>query len=280
MILPSASQIKAQVADALTEDVGAGDLTASLIDQAKVAQATVISRESAVVCGVAWFNEVFAQVDAAVEIDWAVVDGDEVEADQVLCRIQGSASSVLTAERTALNFLQTLSATASKAAEYVKAVEDTGVRILDTRKTIPGLRVAQKYAVTCGGASNHRMGLYDAILIKENHVESAGSVTAALHRAFAEHPNVEIEIEVETHEQLEEALAAGVKRVLLDNMSLPQLREAVELNQGRARLEASGGVNLDTVRDIAQTGVDDISIGEVTKDIRAIDFSMRFVAEA
>jgi len=244
VILPSASQIKAQVADALTEDVGAGDLTASLIDQAKVAQATVISRESAVVCGVAWFNEVFAQVDAAVEIEWAVVDGDEVEADQVLCRIQGSAGSVLTAERTALNFLQTLSATASKTAEYVKAVEDTGVRILDTRKTIPGLRVAQKYAVTCGGASNHRMGLHDAILIKENHIESAGTVTAALHRAFAEHPNVEIEIEVETHEQLEEAIAAGVKRVLLDNMSLPQLREAVEINQGRARLEASGGVNL------------------------------------
>jgi len=280
VILPSASQIKAQVADALTEDVGAGDLTASLIDQAKVAQATVISRESAVVCGVAWFNEVFAQVDAAVEIDWAVVDGDEVEADQVLCRIQGSASSVLTAERTALNFLQTLSATASKAAEYVKAVEDTGVRILDTRKTIPGLRVAQKYAVTCGGASNHRMGLYDAILIKENHIESAGTVTAALHRAFAEHPNVEIEIEVETHEQLEEALAAGVKRVLLDNMSLPQLREAVEINQGRARLEASGGVNLESVRDIAQTGVDDISVGEITKDIQAVDFSMRFLAEA
>ena len=280
MILPSASQIQSQVTEALAEDVGAGDLTASLIDSNTLVQATVISRESAVVCGVAWFNEVFAQVDAAVEIDWAVVDGDEVEADQVLCRIQGSASAVLTAERTALNFLQTLSATASKAAEYVKAVEDTGVRILDTRKTIPGLRVAQKYAVTCGGASNHRMGLHDVILIKENHIESAGSVTAALHRAFAEHPNVEIEIEVETHEQLEEALAAGVKRVLLDNMSLPQLREAVEINQGRARLEASGGVNLDTVRDIAQTGVDDISVGEITKDIRAIDFSMRFVAEA
>jgi nicotinate-nucleotide pyrophosphorylase (carboxylating) len=280
MILPSASQIQSQVTEALAEDVGAGDLTASLINSNMLAQATVISRESAVVCGVAWFNEVFAQVDATIEIDWAVVDGDEVEADQVLCRIQGSASAVLTAERTALNFLQTLSATASKAAEYVKAVEDTGVRILDTRKTIPGLRMAQKYAVTCGGASNHRMGLHDAILIKENHIESAGTVTAALHRAFAEHPNVEIEIEVETHEQLEEALAAGVKRVLLDNMSLPQLREAVEINQGRARLEASGGVNLDTVRDIAQTGVDDISVGEITKDIRAIDFSMRFVAEA
>ena len=239
----------------------------------------MIARETAVLCGQDWFDAVFRQLDAGVTVTWEAADGDAVGEDQTLCRLQGPARVLLSGERTALNFLQTLSATATRAARYVEAVAGTGARILDTRKTIPGLRLAQKYAVTCGGASNHRIGLFDAILIKENHIAAAGSIEAALaeaRRLAADRGGVEIEIEVEDLAQLEAALAAGARRVLLDNFDLARLREAVRLNAGRARLEASGGVNLETVRAIAETGVDDISVGEITKDIRAVDLSMRF----
>lgn len=272
---PSSEQIRAQVQASLDEDLGAGDLTAALVPREARAEAVIVARESGVLCGVDWATAAFVQVDPAIELDWPCGDGDRLEAGQTLCRLAGPARGLLSAERTALNFLQTLSATASLAARYVAAVAGTGARILDTRKTLPGLRLAQKYAVRCGGASNHRIGLFDAILIKENHIAAAGSVAAALTaaRRIAE---VEIEIEVETLAQLEEALAAGARRVLLDNFDLSQLREAVRLNQGRARLEASGGVNLERVRDIAETGVDDISVGGLTKDVRALDLSMRF----
>ncbi len=277
---PAAGEIARQVAQALREDVGDGDLTACLVPETTQAQARVIARESAVLCGTDWFDEVVRQVDPACRVIWMAHDGDALQPDQLLCRVQGPARSLLTAERTALNFLQTLSGTATQAARYVEAVAGTGARILDTRKTIPGLRLAQKYAVRCGGGSNHRIGLFDAILIKENHIAAAGSVAGALAaaertREAAGRP-LEIEIEVEDLAQLEEALAAGAVRVLLDNFDLAALREAVRLNAGRARLEASGGVDLETVRAIAETGVDDISIGSLTKDLHAVDLSMRF----
>ena len=275
---PPAEVIERQVAEALAEDIGGGDLTAALIPADARAAARVIAREAAVLCGRDWFDAVFRQLDAEVTVTWEAADGDAVSEDQTLCRLQGPARVLLSGERTALNFLQTLSATASRAARYVEAVAGTGARILDTRKTIPGLRLAQKYAVTCGGASNHRIGLFDAILIKENHIAAAGSIEAALaeaRRLAADRGGVEIEIEVEDLAQLEAALNAGARRVLLDNFDLARLREAVRLNAGRARLEASGGVNLETVRAIAETGVDDISVGEITKDIRAVDLSMR-----
>ena len=276
---PPAEVIERQVTEALAEDIGGGDLTAALIPADARAAARVIARETAVLCGQDWFDAVFRQLDAGVTVTWEAADGDAVGEDQTLCRLQGPARVLLSGERTALNFLQTLSATATRAARYVEAVAGTGARILDTRKTIPGLRLAQKYAVTCGGASNHRIGLFDAILIKENHIAAAGSIEAALaeaRRLAADRGGVEIEIEVEDLAQLEAALAAGARRVLLDNFDLARLREAVRLNAGRARLEASGGVNLETVRAIAETGVDDISVGEITKDIRAVDLSMRF----
>ncbi len=276
---PPAEVIERQVAEALAEDIGGGDLTAALIPADARAAARVIAREAAVLCGRDWFDAVFRQLDAEVTVTWEATDGDAVSEDQTLCRLQGPARVLLSGERTALNFLQTLSATASRAARYVEAVAGTGARILDTRKTIPGLRLAQKYAVTCGGASNHRIGLFDAILIKENHIAAAGSIEAALaeaRRLAADRGGVEIEIEVEDLAQLEAALNAGARRVLLDNFDLARLREAVRLNAGRARLEASGGVSLETVRAIAETGVDDISVGEITKDIRAADLSMRF----
>ena len=276
---PPAEVIERQVAEALAEDIGGGDLTAALIPADARAAARVIAREAAVLCGRDWFDAVFRQLDAEVTVTWEAADGDAVSEDQTLCRLQGPARVLLSGERTALNFLQTLSATASRAARYVEAVAGTGARILDTRKTIPGLRLAQKYAVTCGGASNHRIGLFDAILIKENHIAAAGSIEAALaeaRRLAADRVGVEIEIEVEDLAQLEAALNAGARRVLLDNFDLARLREAVRLNAGRARLEASGGVSLETVRAIAETGVDDISVGEITKDIRAADLSMRF----
>ncbi len=276
---PPAEVIERQVAEALAEDIGGGDLTAALIPADARAAARVIAREAAVLCGRDWFDAVFRQLDAEVTVTWEAADGDAVSEDQTLCRLQGPARVLLSGERTALNFLQTLSATASRAARYVEAVAGTGARILDTRKTIPGLRLAQKYAVTCGGASNHRIGLFDAILIKENHIAAAGSIEAALaeaRRLAADRGGVEIEIEVEDLAQLEAALNAGARRVLLDNFDLARLREAVRLNAGRARLEASGGVSLETVRAIAETGVDDISVGEITKDIRAADLSMRF----
>lgn len=272
---PSQESISSQVALALQEDLGGGGLTAALIPSGSVASASIIARERAILCGVDWATEVFRQIDPDVTIHWDVADGDRLQPGQRLCVLKGSARALLSGERTALNFLQTLSGTATRAATYVEAISGTGARILDTRKTVPGLRLAQKYAVTCGGASNHRIGLFDAILIKENHIAAAGSIAAAL-RSAGQTEGIEVEIEVEDLDQLAEAIEAGARRVLLDNFSLPDLASAVRLNAARARLEASGGVNLSTVRGIAETGVDDISVGELTKDVRAVDLSMRF----
>ncbi len=262
---------------ALSEDIGAGDLTAVLIPQTAVATAQVISREPAVLCGTAWFDEVFRQLDPRIQIAWEISDGGSVQPNQVMCRLQGPARTLLTGERTALNYLQLLSGTATLTRRYVDAVFGTNVSILDTRKTIPGLRSAQKYAVRCGGGRNHRLGLYDCILIKENHILAAGSVHAAIQMArVGADPNLPMEIEVENIEQLREALDSGAGRILLDNFTLEGLRAAVGENRGRARLEASGGVTLESVRSIAQTGVDDISVGSLTKNPFAIDLSMRF----
>jgi nicotinate-nucleotide pyrophosphorylase (carboxylating) len=268
------------VAAALAEDVGAGDLTASLIDADVIAGAQIVAREALVVCGEAWVNEVFRQVDENIVIDWYIGDGGRAENGDVICKLVGSAPALLTGERTALNFLQTLSSTATTTARYVKAVEGTEARILDTRKTIPGLRLAQKYAVTCGGGMNHRVGLFDAILIKENHIKSAGGISAALKAAADRHSDVLIEVEVENHDELVEALDAGAARILLDNFSLDELQRAAETNRGygyvAAELEASGNVTLETVREIAATGVDYISTGALTKNVRAADLSMLF----
>ncbi len=274
----SPEQIAAQVAIALDEDLGGGDLTAGLIPTAQRLAVELICRQPAVICGRPWFDQVFHQLDPEIVIDWRVTEGQGVTAGQQLCTLQGPARPLLTGERTAMNYLQTLSGTASLARRYAEAVAGTGVRILDTRKTIPGLRLQQKYAVRCGGGHNHRIGLYDAILIKENHIAAAGSVAAALAAAGElASPGVDIEIEVETLTQMEQALDAGARHLLLDNFSLGALRRAVDLNAGRARLEASGGVDLQTVRGIAETGVNDISVGGLTKDLQAIDLSMRFV---
>jgi nicotinate-nucleotide pyrophosphorylase (carboxylating) len=268
------------VAAALAEDVGAGDLTASLVDADAVVGATIIARESLVLCGEAWVNEVFRQLDENIIIDWYIGDGGRAEANDIICKIVGHARALLTGERTALNFLQTLSSTATITAAFAKAVEGTRAKVLDTRKTIPGLRLAQKYAVTCGGGINHRVGLFDAILIKENHIKSAGSITAALQRARDAGGEVLIEVEVENHCELLEALDAGAARILLDNFSIDELKEAVATNESYgivgAELEASGNVTLDTIREIAETGVDYISTGALTKNIRAADLSMLF----
>ncbi|NMM12190.1 MAG: carboxylating nicotinate-nucleotide diphosphorylase [Rhodoferax sp.] len=270
-------------ARALQEDVGAGDLTAGLIDPTRRARAHVLAREAAVICGIPWAQAALQQVDPEVRLTWRVQEGQRCTPDQVVLEMEGSARALLTAERTALNFLQLLSAVATKTASYVDAVQSVPgnrAQIVDTRKTLPGLRLAQKYAVRTGGGTNHRIGLYDAVLIKENHIAAAGSVTAVLARAALVAPSAKfVEIEVETLAQLKEALNAGASMVLLDNMSLATLREAVQLNAGRAILEVSGGVNLSTVRDIAATGVDRISIGALTKDVQATDFSMRFIAD-
>lgn len=270
------SDIKECVQRALAEDLGTGDRTAALIPQDVQAQAKVISREHAIVCGRAWFDEVFRQLDARVILAWQVQDGDGIQAGQALCTLCGPARAMLSGERTALNFLQTLSGTATTTRTYVDAVRATAAVILDTRKTLPGLRQAQKYAVTCGGGQNHRMGLYDAILIKENHIRASGSINAALTAARAMGEPVPLEIEVESLEQVHAALAAGAQRLLLDNFDLAGLRAAVAATGGRARLEASGGVTLANIQAIAQTGVDYISVGSLTKHIQAIDLSMRF----
>ena len=275
-MLPPRETIAAQVRAALAEDIGTGDRTAAHIPADAIGRAHVVCREAAVLSGTPWVDEVFRQIDPRVAIEWLAHDGEPIAPNQTLCRLSGPARSLLTGERAALNFLQTLSGTATLARRWADAVAGTGARILDTRKTIPGLRLAQKYAVTCGGCHNHRIGLDDAVLIKENHIAAAGSVTAALHAAVANAAGLEIEIEVETLEQLREALAAGARRILLDNFPLERLGEAVAIAAGRARLEASGGVTLDTVRAIAETGVDDISVGALTKDVRAVDLSMRF----
>jgi len=270
--------IKESVRVALAEDVGTGDLTAGLVPGDRQAEAVVISRQDAVVCGRAWFDEVFRQLEESIVVDWRKDDGDTVAADEIICEIHGPARPILTGERTALNFLQLLSGTATIAKQFVAAVAGTSARIFDTRKTLPGLRLAQKYAVRCGGAGNHRMGLYDAILIKENHIASAGSIEAAV-AAISTHRDILIEVEVEPLEQVAEALATTTNRLLLDNFSLQQLSEAVKLRDQTApdiTLEASGGISIDNVRKIAETGVDFISVGGLTKDVRAADLSMRF----
>ncbi|MDX1253162.1 MAG: carboxylating nicotinate-nucleotide diphosphorylase [Gammaproteobacteria bacterium] len=263
---------------ALAEDIGGGDVTAVLIPEEAVCDATVISREDAVLCGTAWFDEVFRQLDASIRVEWRAGDGDAIGANQVLCTLHGAARPLLTGERTALNFLQTLSGTATQARRYADAVKGTGVRILDTRKTLPGLREAQKYAVRCGGCHNHRHGLYDGILIKENHILAAGSIRAAVEaaRAVALARALPVEVEVENLGEVREALAAGADILLLDNFDLEQMRVAVAVTAGRARLEASGGIDFGNLRQVAETGVDYISIGAITKHVRAIDLSMRF----
>lgn len=278
-LLPPVEEIAADVQRALAEDVGDGDLTASLVPAEAQAVARVICREPTLVCGQAWFEAVFDALDSSIEINWAVADGVKVPADTMLCKLTGPARALLTGERAALNFLQTLSATATLASRYADVVEDTHARMLDTRKTIPGLRLAQKYAVACGGCDNHRKGLYDAILIKENHIAAAGSITAAVTAARDIKQQVRVEVEVENLDELREAIAAKADMVLLDNFSLDMLREAVVINQAadhRLILEASGNVTLDTVHAIAETGVDYISSGALTKDVKAIDLSMRF----
>ena len=272
--------IRVNVRDALAEDIGGGDLTAALVAPDEVAGAKIIARQSLVLAGHPWATEVFRQLDETILVDWYIEDGERAEADDVICKLVGPARPLLSGERTALNFLQTLSATATTTAKYVVAIEGTDTRLLDTRKTLPGLRHAQKYAVRCGGGGNHRAGLYDAILIKENHVRSAGSITAALQRAREVEGDILVEVEVESIDELKEALDAGATRILLDNFSLPNLREAVSTNAdygyARAELEASGNVTLDTLRQIADTGVDYISTGALTKNIHAVDLSMLF----
>ena len=276
----SKATIAKNVADALAEDIGKGDLTAALVADDALSGATIIARESLVLCGEHWVNEVFAQLDDRVLLDWYIGDGGNAEADDVICKLVGPARALLTGERTALNFLQTLSGTATTTARYAARVAGTAARVLDTRKTIPGLRQAQKYAVTCGGGHNHRAGLFDAILIKENHIKSAGSITKALATARKQSPDVLIEVEVESHDELLEALDAGAQRILLDNFSVVELANAVSTNDGygyvKAELEASGNVTLESIREIAETGVDFISVGALTKHVQAADLSMLF----
>lgn len=277
------SDIASLVARALEEDIGPGDVTADLVPAARRAEAAVVSREDAVLCGAAWFDEVFTQLDPAVSVAWAVRDGATISTGTVLCRLDGPARALLSGERTALNFLQSLSGTATVARRYADQVAGTGCRVLDTRKTLPGLRSAQKYAVACGGGTNHRHGLYDAILIKENHIFAAGGIAAALAAARAAHPKLSVEIEVESLDELEAALDGGADIVLLDNFPLDVLREAVARTRSRpgcvTRLEASGNVELANVRAIAETGVDFVSVGGLTKHLRAVDLSMRFQLE-
>jgi nicotinate-nucleotide pyrophosphorylase (carboxylating) len=261
---------------ALDEDIGSGDITAALVPRDQMASATVICRETAVVCGQAWFNAVFAELDSQISISWRVHDGDKVQDKQTLCTLSGPARPLLTGERTALNFLQTLSATATRAHHYAETIADLQTTILDTRKTIPGLRHAQKYAVRVGGCNNHRSGLYDGILIKENHIAAAGSINKAVRNARMANPDVMVEVEVEDDAQLQQALAAGADRLLLDNFTRPALTAAVKAVAGRAELEASGGITLENLRETAQTGVNYISIGTLTKDVHAVDLSMIF----
>jgi nicotinate-nucleotide pyrophosphorylase (carboxylating) len=275
------ADIPTVVSRAIAEDLRDGDLTAELIDRYTGAVARVIAREPATLCGRAWFDEAFRQLDPRVTVSWHAADGDRIAADLVVCELRGPARSIVTGERTALNFLQTLSGTATATRALADIVAGTRTRILDTRKTIPGLRLAQKYAVRCGGGDNHRIGLFDAVLIKENHVAAVGSVSAAVARARRQSPHVMIEIEVESLEQLREALATDADRIMLDDFSLTDMRAGVALRDAHAgkrqELEASGSVDAATLRAVAETGVDFVSIGAITKHVRAIDFSMRFV---
>ncbi len=272
--------IAATVAAALAEDLGPGDLTAELVDADAVVGASIIAREPLTLAGQAWVDEVFRQLDPTIVIDWYIRDGELAEPGDVICKLVGPARALLSGERTALNFLQTLSATATRTRQFVVRTEGTRAVILDTRKTIPGLRLAQKYAVTCGGGRNHRIGLFDGILIKENHVKAAGGIAAALRRAFATGAEVPVQVEVEDHAGLVEALGAGARRILLDNFSIDELKRAVDTNRrlgdARAQLEASGNVALDNVREIAETGVDCISVGGLTKHVEAVDLTMLF----
>lgn len=276
----SQDNIEASVKLALAEDIGSGDVTANLIDEQQQSNAKVITREPGVLCGQAWFDETFRQVNPDIKIQWQVNEGAIITKEQTLCTLSGQTRALLTAERTALNFLQTLCGTATITKKYVDRLEGTGVQILDTRKTIPGLRLAQKYAVHCGGGMNHRIGLYDMILIKENHIASCGSITAALQQAQATNAGIEsaieIEIEVESIDELEQALNAGAKRILLDNFEIEILTHAVQINKQRAKLEVSGNITLENIRDVAMTGIDYISSGALTKHVRALDLSMQF----
>jgi nicotinate-nucleotide pyrophosphorylase (carboxylating) len=279
---PLAPEITRNVDAALTEDVGPGDLTASLVPAGRAVRATVLSREAGVLCGTAWFDECVRRLDPDARVEWTATDGERIAANQVLCTIAGDGRALLTAERSALNFLQLLSAVASKARVYADAIAGTRAQVVDTRKTLPGLRIAQKYAVRCGGGGNHRLALWDAILIKENHIHAAGGIAQAMAAASRVAGDAGerckfIQIEVENLAELETALAAGARMILLDNFSLDMMREAANINGGRAVLEASGNVTLETIRSIAETGVDRISVGALTKDVKALDLSMRFV---
>ena len=271
--------VERNVAQALSEDIGSGDLTATLIPADKQTHATIMTREDAIICGIDWVDACFHQLDATVKLKWLVNEGEKIAANQLLCEITGNARAILTAERCALNFLQLLSAVATQTRQFVMAVSGTKSQILDTRKTIPGLRLAQKYAVTVGGGANQRLALYDGVLIKENHIAAAGSIHAALEHAFKTHPQATIQIEVENIGQLKLALAAGATSILLDNFGMADMKEAVRVNRedyaGSAKIEASGGIDLSAARAIALTGVDRISIGGLTKNIRAIDLSLR-----
>jgi len=270
--------IDADVERALAEDVGSGDINARLIPEDSTASAQVITREAGVLCGRPWASAVFSAVDTRCELDWQTDDGDVLTPGQTLFSVRGPARALLTAERTALNFLQTLSGTATRCDEYRQRIADQRTRLLDTRKTLPGLRMAQKYAVSCGGCDNHRLGLFDAFLIKENHIAASGGIAAAVNAARGVAPELPVEVEVETLAELREAIAAGAERVMLDNFTLEAMREAVALSDGRCELEASGNVTLDTLLAIAQTGVDFISIGTLTKDVKSLDLSMRFAS--
>ncbi|WP_313516170.1 carboxylating nicotinate-nucleotide diphosphorylase [Pseudomonas sp.] len=269
------AEIEANARRALTEDIGNGDITAQLIPAERMAHATIITRESAVIAGSAWVDTVFRLLDPRVAVHWQVGDGERVQPNQALFHLEGPARALLSGERSALNFLQALSAVATRSRHYADMVADTQVKLLDTRKTLPGLRLAQKYAVTCGGCHNHRIGLYDAFLIKENHIAACGGIAAAISAAHRIAPGKPVEIEVESLEELREALDAGADIVMLDELSLDDMRTAVRLTNGKAKLEASGGINDDTLRAIAETGVDYISLGTLTKDVKAVDLSMR-----
>uniref|UniRef100_A0A450X1M3 Probable nicotinate-nucleotide pyrophosphorylase [carboxylating] n=1 Tax=Candidatus Kentrum sp. LFY TaxID=2126342 RepID=A0A450X1M3_9GAMM len=270
------NDIRETVRRALAEDIGNGDITSALLPVDSLASATLICREDAILCGTPWFDEVFRQLDDRIKTTWQVADGADIGPDETICRITGPAPAMLTGERTALNFLQALSGTATLARKYAAQVQGTGTRILDTRKTIPGLRTAQKYAVRCGGCQNHRLGLYDGILIKENHILAAGSLSTAVRLARERNPGIPVEVEVESLEECREALACAADIILLDNFDIQEIEEAVRIDAGRAKLEVSGGVELTELRRLAETGVDYISIGSLTKHVRAVDLSLRF----
>jgi len=272
--------IAANVSAALTEDVASGDINALLIPESQTALAKIITRQDAVLCGTAWVTETFRQIDPSVELRWYFNDGDSLKANDLILEVTGPARSLLTGERTALNFLQLMSAVATRTRYFVSKVSGNPMELIDTRKTIPGLRLAQKYAVTCGGGKNHRMGLYDAFLIKENHIAACGGIDKAVHAARTLAPNKLIEVETETLEELEQALRSGADIIMLDNFSLEDTKKAVELSRGKAKIEASGGINDDTLIGIAQAGVDYVSMGTLTKDIKAVDLSMRLYMDA